>query len=838
MKVTPALKKELADWLDTYWTTYIKGDIETWATFIRDDYRNIGGTKEEIWNSKQEIIDYTNSILSQLVGTVDIRNRKIEVIPYGEYMMVNEFTDLYVKIESEWTFYAPFRMSSLLEKTDTGWIALHQHGSYPDMKAMEGEAFSIDALKAENAKLQAAVRSRTMELEHNNRELEIEAAVERVRVKSMSMQHPGDLEKVNKELLIQLTKLRITGLSGVSFYFIDQDEIVTVWDLSSPGNMNDPNSYSFRFDSKTNPVLGEFVGILKSTQLDYFILDFPKDKLLQAIEELKNIDLNVYHTFKQAIESGSLQHQWNPAARITDGILSIDLMMAPVEDTKTIVLKMAGAFNQAYQRFLDLQKAEAQTRQAKIETAFEKVRARSLAMQVPEELIEVAQVLRHEMGLLGVEELETCSIYIHDETINRTECWYALKDIQSEEKKLVSDHFPLILHDTWVGREMEKFYDTNAKQVSIVMKGEQRKEWINYCEKNSIPLRGYYGTAIPDRTYHLFKFSHGAIGAASAGDISAESWDLLKRAASVFSLAYSRFKDLTQARFDLQRLKEEKQRAETALSELQTTQKQLIQAEKMASLGELTAGIAHEIQNPLNFVNNFSEVSNELISEMMEEVDKGNIEEVKNIGNDVQQNLEKILHHGKRADAIVKGMLQHSSSGSGKKEPTDINALADEYLRLAYHGLRAKDKSFNATMKTDYDATIGNINIIPQDIGRVILNLITNAFYVVNEKKKSPHPLKGGEDYEPVVTISTKRLGSPSGDGGKIEVRVSDNGSGIPQKIFDKIFQPFFTTKPTGQGTGLGLSLSYDIVKAHGGELKVETKEGEGSTFIIQIPTI
>ena len=223
---------------------------------------------------------------------------------------------------------------------------------------------------------------------------------------------------------------------------------------------------------------------------------------------------------------------------------------------------------------------------------------------------------------------------------------------------------------------------------------------------------------------------------------------------------------------------------------------------------------------------------------MMEEVDKGNIEEVKNIGNDVQQNLEKILHHGKRADAIVKGMLQHSSSGSGKKEPTDINALADEYLRLAYHGLRAKDKSFNATMKTDYDATIGNINIIPQDIGRVILNLITNAFYVVNEKKKSPHPLKGGEDYEPVVTISTKRLGSPSGDGGKIEVRVSDNGSGIPQKIFDKIFQPFFTTKPTGQGTGLGLSLSYDIVKAHGGELKVETKEGEGSTFIIQIPTI
>ena len=287
----------------------------------------------------------------------------------------------------------------------------------------------------------------------------------------------------------------------------------------------------------------------------------------------------------------------------------------------------------------------------------------------------------------------------------------------------------------------------------------------------------------------------------------------------------------------------DKKRIEKAYGELKSTQAQLIQSEKMASLGELTAGIAHEIQNPLNFVNNFSEVSNELIDEMMEEVAKGNYDEVKAIADDVKQNLEKINHHGKRADGIVKGMLQHSRSSSRSvKEPTNINALADEYLRLAYHGLRAKDKSFNATMKTDFDETIGKINVIPQDIGRVILNLITNAFYVVDEKKKQQPPSpKGGQgttpnDYEPVVTVTTKRLGSPSGDGGKIEIRVKDNGNGIPQKVLDKIFQPFFTTKPTGQGTGLGLSLSYDIIKAHGGELKVETQEGEGSTFLIQLP--
>ena len=288
----------------------------------------------------------------------------------------------------------------------------------------------------------------------------------------------------------------------------------------------------------------------------------------------------------------------------------------------------------------------------------------------------------------------------------------------------------------------------------------------------------------------------------------------------------------------------QKLKAEIALSELKSTQTQLIQSEKMASLGELTAGIAHEIQNPLNFVNNFSEVNTELIDEAGEEMDKGNISEARILLNDIKANEEKINHHGKRADAIVKGMLQHSSRGSGKKEPTDINALADEYLRLAYHGLRAKDKSFNATMITDYDESIGNINIIPQDIGRVILNLITNAFYVVNEKQNASASSAGLAGYEPTVTVRTLKppLGSQAERREGTEfvgvlISVSDNGGGIPQKILDKIFQPFFTTKPTGQGTGLGLSLSYDIVKAHGGEIKVETKEGEGSTFIILLPS-
>ncbi len=276
---------------------------------------------------------------------------------------------------------------------------------------------------------------------------------------------------------------------------------------------------------------------------------------------------------------------------------------------------------------------------------------------------------------------------------------------------------------------------------------------------------------------------------------------------------------------------------EKTLAELKSTQSQLIQSEKMASLGELTAGIAHEIQNPLNFVNNFSEVSNELIDEMKTEFKKGDTTEGFAIADDIKQNLEKINHHGKRAADIVKGMLQHSRSSSGVKEATDINALCDEYLRLSYHGLRAKDKSFNATMITDFDESIGNINIVPQDIGRVVLNLINNAFYAASSKGVlSDLPSAGGfldpgYKHVPTVWLSTKKVGD------KVFISVKDNGPGIPQKILDKIFQPFFTTKPTGQGTGLGLSLSYDIVKAHGGEIKVETKDNAGSEFVISLPS-
>ena len=304
---------------------------------------------------------------------------------------------------------------------------------------------------------------------------------------------------------------------------------------------------------------------------------------------------------------------------------------------------------------------------------------------------------------------------------------------------------------------------------------------------------------------------------------------LLLSGVVVFILSYNnRQKHKANALLKQQRDEIHRQREQLreSLQTIQATQAQLIQSEKMASLGELTAGVAHEIQNPLNFVNNFSEVNDELISELVKELKEGNTEEAIAIAADIKHNEQKINEHGKRAGSIVKGMLEHSRSSSGQKEPADINQLADECLRLAYHGLRAKDKTFNADISTDFDKGVGEVNVVAQDMGRVVLNLINNAFYAVNEKAKT-----AGDEYAPLVKVATTK------EGNNTLIKVCDNGQGIPDDIRDKIFQPFFTTKPTGSGTGLGLSLSYDIVKAHDGRITVVSAPDAGSTFTIILPT-
>ena len=464
-------------------------------------------------------------------------------------------------------------------------------------------------------------------------------------------------------------------------------------------------------------------------------------------------------------------------------------------------------------------------REIEVEKALEKVRTRALDMRNSTELSETSIILFRQLKELNIDAVRS-GVGIFDDENNAIELWITS----------VSDNGSLFFVLDYINVHEQNMQNVHPVFQNTIAARKSNQPFV-FTKLEGNDLVNYYKTmssyaGIPKTRenifceyYYSFFFSAGTINVVVRSPLTEEEMDVMFRMTNVFGLIYTRFLDLKKSEEQAVLISQEKNILESTLNNLKAMQAQLIQAEKMASLGELTAGIAHEIQNPLNFVNNFSEVNGELIDEMQQEMDKGNLDDAKAISSDIKKNEQKISHHGKRADAIVKGMLQHSQLSTGKQELTDFNQLAEEYLRLSYHGLRAKDRGFNTTIETDFDPNVEMINVVPQDIGRALLNVINNAFYAVTEKKKT-----AGDDYEPMVTISTKKLE------GKVEIVVKDNGNGIPQKILDKIFQPFFTTKPTGQGTGLGLSLAYDIVKAHGGEIKVNTREGKFTEFVVQLP--
>ena len=490
-----------------------------------------------------------------------------------------------------------------------------------------------------------------------------------------------------------------------------------------------------------------------------------------------------------------------------------------MDDNKNIPTTEQITFFEAELKRLEAELAQ-NSRAIEVEKALEKVRVKALDMRNSSELSETSTILFQQLKELKIDAVRS-GVGIFDDEDDAIELW--VTSISNEGKLFfILDYINIHVHPVF-----ENIIEARKAKKPFVLTKLEGKDLLQYYRTIST-----YGGILHKQEnfsveyYYSFFFSAGTINVVSCKALTNEETDIMLRMANVFGLIYTRFLDLKKSEEQAALINEEKKVLESTLNNLKAAQNQLIQSEKMASLGEMTAGIAHEIQNPLNFVNNFSEVNKELLAEMNEEIEKGNYDQAKAIANDISNNQEKINFHGKRADAIVKSMLQHSRSSSGKKEPTDINALCDEYLRLSYHGLRAKDKSFNAKFETDFDSNVGKIDIVAQDIGRVILNLINNAFYSVSEKKKT-----ADDNYEPTVTISTKKLNEG------VEISVKDNGIGVPQKVVDKIFQPFFTTKPTGEGTGLGLSMSYDIItKGHNGELKVETKEGEYAEFIIILP--
>ena len=660
-----------------------------------------------------------------------------------------------------------------------------------------------------------------------------EAALEKVRGKAMAMHNSNDLSVTASMVFTELRRLCINPIRcGVGLLSKETRRAQLYSATSSPNG--DSLALVGWVQLENHPVMGRIYDSWL-LQKDYF-------------PELKGKQLKTYYErllsgFAVTIPDTSYdQKQYGHFLPVSIGCLYAWSETPYNEDEIKILKRFASIIDLTFRRYIELQKSEANAIEAVRQAALDRVRADIASMRTTNDLERITPLIWNELTIIGIPFIR-CGVFLMDDSQKLIHTFLSTP----EGKAIAAFHLPydtpgnfseVVKHwhnkqfyiDHWGEPEFISMADTLVKQGSI----ESREQYLN-----TLPQGGFH--------LHFLPFLQGMLYVANTTELGNEELNLIQSVADAFSTAYARYEDFN-------KLEAAKQTVENTLTDLKQAQQQLVQSEKMASLGELTAGIAHEIQNPLNFVNNFSEVSTELIEEL--KVERHKVEGERNTDledellNDIAGNMEKINHHGKRAGDIVRGMLQHSRSSSGQKEPTDINKLADEYLRLAYHGLRAKDKTFNATIQTNYEERIGNIAVIPQDIGRVILNLITNAFYAVTEKKN--HKLKAHEpsdnkpsshepntneptnqpskNYEPIVSVSTKKIGDT------VLVSVRDNGNGIPQKVLDKIFQPFFTTKPTGQGTGLGLSLSYDIVKVHGGEMKVETKEGEFAEFVITLP--
>lgn len=645
------------------------------------------------------------------------------------------------------------------------------------------------------------------------RELNIESSIDKIRNRTIAMETSDEWTDVLEVFFEQMKHL---GLSAPFIRLIineqgtdnsrcwvlnmDSDEMDTYekWDCDS----SEPLTYS-----RTN---SEEVSGFDTYEVDKTEDSEYKNQLMKQIKA----------------ESISGESQSIIVSRSYDGYASIEAIgITPVSgDDKALLQRLTMILDQSYTRFQDLLKAEQQALEATKQASLDRIRGEVSSMRSKDDLNKITPLVWRELTTLNV-PFNRCGVFIMDEDSQSIICFLSKPDGKALgffTMKIVDSDITNSIYQAWKSKSVY----TNHWNADDFLKWTNRLIELGHIKS----LQNYQDSSTPPESLdlHFVPFEQGMLYVGNEEPLSEDQIDLVKSLAKVFSIAFARYEDFS-------KLEKAKSEVETALSELKSTQSQLVHSEKMASLGELTAGIAHEIQNPLNFVNNFSELSSELIQELQEEIQKKNSDEVNAIIRDLEQNLEKINHHGDRASSIVRGMLEHSRDGNVEKELSDINQIADEYLRLAYHGLRAKDNSFQARFETDFQHDLPKIRVISQDISRVLLNLINNAFYAVSEKSK-----RGIDGYSPLVKIQTQVKGD------SVEIVLKDNGDGIPQKIIDKIFQPFFTTKPTGQGTGLGLSISYDIItNGHNGSLKVisytseETEDGSaqtGTEFIVSLP--
>ncbi|HMQ07204.1 MAG TPA: ATP-binding protein [Saprospiraceae bacterium] len=692
-----------------------------------------------------------------------------------------------------------------------------------------------NVLKSKCYHLEKSIEELNFQLQSKNRDLKILHALEFVRERTLKMRNSKELAETSTLLLQQLKELGINAIrTGVGL--LDENNAMEHW-LTTVSDSDEIVEILDYFSLYIHPVYEKIIYARKENKP--FICTRLKGSEVFEYYQM----MSTYLALMQNISYNDEEFYYS--FFFSHGALNVVTRQELNQEECNILIQFAQAFGQIYLRFLDLKDAEKQTLEVLQKSSMERLRAEIASMRNSSDLNNITPLIWKELVTFELDFIR-CGVFIVHEQEKLIHAY-----LSTPEGKSLA-----VLHLDIEQSEITSSVYENWKQNQIYLEKWDESQFRSWIQ--SLLIHGqideteqYYSSDRPFQylNLHFIPFKQGMLYVGSQSQLVEDQIHLIQSLADTFSVAYARYEDFI-------KLEKGKNELENTISELKATQSQLIQSEKMASLGELTAGIAHEIQNPLNFVNNFSEVSIELIEEMNEELAVGNWQSAIEIATDIQLNMEKINHHGQRAAAIVKGMLGHSRKSDGKRELTDINALCDEYLRLAYHGYRAKDKSFNAIFKTRFDPDLPEANIVSQDIGRVVLNIINNAFYAVYQKSNTPEEnhfntslnrnesqiqdASNNNKYIPTVTVSTKSHGD------KIEIFICDNGNGIPDHIKDKIFQPFFTTKPTGQGTGLGLSLAYDIVtKGHGGELKVESSVGEsintgktGTTFIISIPIV
>ncbi|MBN3521001.1 nuclear transport factor 2 family protein [Algoriphagus lutimaris] len=652
--------------------------------------------------------------------------------------------------------------------------------------------------------------------ERQAREAQIEAALERIRSRSMAMHKTSELSEVILVLFKQFEHLNLVVDTCYIDIFDEDNQAFNVWIGASTAIY--PKQVKLPYCEHPIHQLNKEA---RQNGIEFFTFDEDKRSKEKYFEHFypNAQGIDVPKSRMEYIDKG-LGISGSAALGKYSGITMFNYQKIIYSKEENDILKRVNiVFQQTYTRFLDLQKAEAQAREATKQSSLDRVRAEIASMRTAKDLERITPLVWKELRSLGVPFFR-CGVMLVNEEKQKLDFYLS----NPEGKALAA------LHLDYDNSEITRKGVDHWRQQATYIEHWSEEQFLTFTKSllqqgQISDLSTYQGGDKPPTslTLQFVPFAQGMVYVGSEIDLNEEELDLVAALGRSLSVAYARYEDFT-------RLDVAKAKAEQALKDLKAAQEQLVQQEKLASLGQLTAGIAHEIKNPLNFVNNFSDLSSELIEEVFEELenieDSISKEEIIAILEDVQSNLKKVHEHGTRADGIVKSMLQHSRGGAGKVDNIPVNDLVQEFVKLSFHGMRAGKNPINVDLDFQLDEQVGEVDLVMEDFSRVILNIANNAFDAMREKLKNEDP----NSYLPKFTVKTER--HPN----EILLTFKDNGPGIPKKLQDKILQPFFTTKKGTEGTGLGLSITHDIIKAHGGKLSVESEINQSTSFTITIP--